>query len=88
MIGQERITRLCAAVPQLAELYNTRVRHYTIMAHTLNVLNQFEKYFANSFNEIAIETFRLLLLLHDIGKTIKYAKQVEKCFKLVMNINL
>lgn len=75
MTGQERISKLCIAVPELAELYNTRVRHYTTMAHALNVHNQFEVYFANSFNEIDIETFRLLLLLHDIGKPIAHKKE-------------
>ena len=72
MTGQERISKLYMAVPELEEFYNARVRHYNIMAHTLNVINQFERYFANHFNEIDTETFRLLLLLHDIGKPIAY----------------
>jgi O-acetyl-ADP-ribose deacetylase (regulator of RNase III) len=72
MTGQERRSQICKAVPQLTELYNTKVRHYSIMAHTLNVMNQFEQYFASSFNETNIETFRLFLLLHDIGKPIAH----------------
>ena len=68
MTGQERISKICIAVPELETLYNARVRHYTIMAHTINVFNQFETYFANKFAGYDIESFRLMLLLHDIGK--------------------
>lgn len=74
MTGKERISKLKMTVPELTELYNAKVRHYTIENHTLNVLNQFEMYFANNFNEINIETFRLLLLLHDIGKSVAHKK--------------
>lgn len=72
MTSQERITELCNVVPSLNELYNSRVRHYTIKAHTLNVINQFEKYYSNNFTEIDIDLFRLVLLLHDIGKSIAH----------------
>lgn len=75
MTGKERISKLYMAVPELTELYKAKVRHYTVEAHTLNVLNQFEKYFSNHFNEMDIETFRLLLLLHDIGKSVAYKKR-------------
>jgi O-acetyl-ADP-ribose deacetylase (regulator of RNase III) len=74
MITQERILNICDKVPALEELYNVQVRHYSIKEHTINVLNQFEKYFSNSFSEIEIEVFRLFLLLHDIGKPIAYKK--------------
>lgn len=74
MTEKERISKLYIAVPELTELYKAKVRHYTVEAHTLNVLNQFEVYFANHFNEMNIETFRLLLLLHDIGKSVAYKK--------------
>jgi O-acetyl-ADP-ribose deacetylase (regulator of RNase III) len=74
MTGKERISKLYMALPELTELYKSKVRHYTVEAHTLNVLNQFEGYFANHFNEMNIETFRLLLLLHDIGKSVAYKK--------------
>lgn len=74
MTGQERLSKIYVAAPELEELYKARVRHYTIMAHTINVYNQFNMYFANHFNEIDIETFRLLLLLHDIGKPIAHKK--------------
>lgn len=56
------------AIPEFEKLYKSRVRHYTIMAHTINVYNQFETYFADKFSGYDIESFRLMLLLHDIGK--------------------
>ena len=74
MTLQERIINICKIVPDLEELYNVQVRHYTIKEHTMNVLNQFEKYFSNSFSEIEIDVFRLFLLLHDIGKPIAHKK--------------
>lgn len=74
MTTQEIITSICERVPALEELYDAQVRHYTIKEHTINVLNQFEKYFANHFSEIEIEVFRLFLLLHDIGKPIAHKK--------------
>jgi O-acetyl-ADP-ribose deacetylase (regulator of RNase III) len=97
MTGQERISQIYKAISELKELYNKRVRHYTIMAHTLNVLNQFEKYFAISFNEIDIETFCLLLLLHDIGKPIahkngnrhnQYAETIDIIAKYQKDLNI
>ena len=72
MTGQERISKIYIAIPELEELYKSRVRHYTIMAHTINVYNQFETYFANKFSDYDIESFRLMLLLHDIGKYTAY----------------
>ena len=74
MTTQERITNICEKVPALEDLYITQVRHYTTKEHTINVLNQFEKYFANHFSEIEIEVFSLFLLLHDIGKPIAHKK--------------
>lgn len=66
------ILNICKAVPMLEELYNARVRHYTIKEHTSNVLNQFETYFANQFSELDIDVFRMFLLLHDIGKPLAH----------------
>ena len=77
MTGEKRITKICDVVPAFKELYNSQVRHYTIKAHTLNVINQFEKYFSNDFAEIDIELFRMILLLHDIGKPIASKKGVK-----------
>lgn len=70
MTGQERISNICRNIPDLEELFNSRVRHYIIKEHTLNVYNQFEKYFSTDFIKVDIELFRLVLLLHDIGKPI------------------
>lgn len=74
MTSQERISVLCEKAPELLMFYKTRVRHYTIERHTINVLNQFERYFSSHFDEMNIEDFRLLLLLHDIGKSVAYKK--------------
>ena len=46
MEGKERINNICIKVPAFTELYNARVRHYIIKEHTINVYNQFEKYFS------------------------------------------
>jgi O-acetyl-ADP-ribose deacetylase (regulator of RNase III) len=72
MTGQERILKICDTVPELTKLYHTRVRHYTVIDHTLNVYNQFDKYFSSKFSETNEEAFRLVLLLHDIGKPLSY----------------
>jgi len=77
MEGKERINNICIKVPALTELYNARVRHYIIKAHTINVYNQFEKYFSKYFLSSKLEEFRLFLLLHDIGKSLAY-KQGNK----------
>ncbi|MEI6821456.1 MAG: macro domain-containing protein [Bacteroidota bacterium] len=68
----QRISEICKSAPGFEELYNARVRHYTIKKHTINVYNQFEIYFSSNFNEIDIDKFRLILLIHDIGKSIAH----------------
>ena len=68
------ILNICKGVPLLEELYNARVRHYTIKEHTSNVLNQFDTYFSNQFSEFDIDVFRMFLLLHDIGKPLAHNK--------------
>lgn len=72
MEGKERINNICIKVPAFTELYNARVRHYIIKEHTINVYNQFEKYFSKYFLLNKLEEFRLFLLLHDIGKSLAY----------------
>lgn len=74
MDGKKRIDKICEKVPALNVLYNARVRHYIIKDHTLNVYNQFVKYFFDSFSKEKREEFILFLLLHDIGKPISYKK--------------
>tara|TARA_R110001632_G_scaffold140960_2_gene257014 strand:- start:1739 stop:2896 length:1158 start_codon:yes stop_codon:yes gene_type:complete len=70
MNGKNRIEDICTKVPAFKELYDARVRHYIIKDHTLNVYNQFERYFLGDFPKTKIEEFTLFLLLHDIGKSI------------------
>lgn len=72
MNGRERISNVCKKVPDFEVLFDTQVRHYTIKSHTLNVLNQFEKYFSGGFDEIDKEIIRLFLIIHDIGKPIAH----------------
>ncbi|MCF6213581.1 MAG: PIN domain-containing protein [Flavobacteriaceae bacterium] len=72
MKGQELIKNICEKVPAYEELFNSRVRHYIIKEHILNVFNQFELYFSKYFIQSKIEEFRLFLLLHDIGKSLAY----------------
>jgi O-acetyl-ADP-ribose deacetylase (regulator of RNase III) len=74
MTSQTRILNICEKVPTFKELFDSQVRHYTIKGHTINVLNQFEKYFASHFSLIEIEIFRLFLILHDIGKPTAHKK--------------
>lgn len=87
MTGQERILNICEKIPAFKELYNARVRHYTIKAHTLNVCNQFDKYFSRLFSEIDIEFFRQLLILHDIGKPIASAN-LNRTNQYIETINI
>lgn len=52
-----------------AKDYFTQVRHYTVEKHTILVSQVFEKYFAlNWKNVLSVEAFRVMLILHDIGK--------------------
>jgi len=74
MNESKKISDICIAAPALSELFKTRVRHYTIEGHTLNVFGQFERYFSNIFSEVNVEVFQLFLLLHDIGKPIAYKR--------------
>ena len=71
------IDQMCDRVPCFSRLYATKVRHYVIREHILNVCNQFERYFAKDFCEIDIEFFRKFLVLHDIGKPIAYEKGIR-----------
>jgi O-acetyl-ADP-ribose deacetylase (regulator of RNase III) len=68
------IDQLCDRVPKLRPLYAQKVRHYVIRTHTLNVCNQFERYFAPSFAGNDIAFFRKFLVLHDVGKPIAQAR--------------
>lgn len=86
MEGKERINNICIKVPAFTELYNARVRHYIIEAHTINVYNQFEKYFSKYFLSNKLEEFRLFLLLHDIGKSLAY-KQGDRDNQYDLTIN-
>lgn len=72
MDGNEFIEEICEKVPEFIPLYGSRVRHYIIRHHIINVYNQFEKYFSIGFDKCDIEWFRLFLILHDLGKSIAY----------------
>ena len=55
---------------ELRDLFNTRVRHYTLKEHTQLVCEQFKKYFQNVEIPISHELMMVFLTLHDIGKPI------------------
>lgn len=52
----------------LANTYAQKVRHYVLEQHTLLVMAEFEKHFANVSLPISRNLFRFMLALHDIGK--------------------
>lgn len=52
----------------LANTYAQKVRHYVLEQHTLLVMGEFEKHFANAPLPISRNLFRIMLALHDIGK--------------------
>ncbi len=51
-------------------IYETQIRHYTLMEHTKLVLSEFDKYFNLMEWNLPIrkESFRTFLAIHDIGK--------------------
>lgn len=60
-------------IPLFKRLYESDSgvwQRYTIEQHTLMVMRQFEKYFAQNFNSplISRDDFRVMLAMHDIGK--------------------
>lgn len=61
---------------QLFELHSGVSDGYSLRKHTLMVMSQFEKYFATSYDSmvLSIEHIRLLLALHDIGKSLAAAE--------------
>lgn len=68
----ERLVEALKTDPKLAHLFESDaglLEGYTIEEHTLFVLHQFERYFSReALPDMKVETFRLLLALHDIGK--------------------
>jgi hypothetical protein len=56
------------SISDLKQCYQQKVRHYTIEHHTLLVINEFEKYFAQIELPLNKNLIRLMLALHDIGK--------------------
>ncbi|MFC2084011.1 hypothetical protein ACFLS9_03055 [Bacteroidota bacterium] len=68
------ISNLCQLDNRLRELFATKIRHYALYNHTLAVLNEFNKYFANWILKdiLSRDKMRLFLALHDIGKPFAY----------------
>lgn len=81
---EELITAIEVEMPELEELYNTRVRHYVLKKHTLLVCEQFEQY-AFDFNQkiLNLDLMRIILALHDIGKAIDRTSQHDHTLSLV-----
>lgn len=59
---------------ELDKLYQTKVRHYTLLHHTALVYTQYLKYRWPSLPEKLNDLFKFFLLLHDIGKPIAFEK--------------
>ena len=70
----ERLLAFCNQVPALRSALSIRVRHYTVEQHTLLVLKQFERYFAQVELSVSRDLFRIMLALHDSGKGIAFSK--------------
>ncbi len=72
----------CPYMKALYTLDSGVSERYTLREHTLMVMAQFEKYFANDYDLSAItkDNFRILLALHDIGKSLaaKDGKKFEQ----------
>ncbi|WP_296622588.1 DarT ssDNA thymidine ADP-ribosyltransferase family protein, partial [Marivirga sp.] len=64
----QSIEELCDVLPQYITTYDSKVRHYILRDHTNIVLNQFDRYFSNKFNDKERELIRFFLIIHDIGK--------------------
>ena len=64
----QSIEELCDIFPEYVPIYDSRVRHYILRDHTNIVLNQFDRYFSNNFNDKEKELIRFFLIIHDIGK--------------------
>lgn len=64
------IDSICKIKPSLKQLYDAKVRHYTIQKHTTLVINEFDKHFSSLNFGLDITSFRAFLALHDIGKPI------------------
>jgi hypothetical protein len=82
------VTLLLLKEKGLSNLFESKVRHYTLENHTILVCNVFEKYFTDkqSFG-ISIGLFRTLLLLHDIGKPEAFTKgNKDNQYKFTENI--
>ena len=68
------IDELCEMHPKYLEVYDSKVRHYKLKEHTNIVLNQFDLYFSNYFDDDEKCFFRFFLILHDIGKPTAFKK--------------
>ena len=69
----ERLLAFCNQVPELKNALSIRVRHYTVEQHTLLVLKQFERYFAQVELSVSRNLFRIMLALHDSGKGLAFS---------------
>ena len=64
---------------------------YTIRQHTAMAMRQFEKYFNNDAFEkyqpygIAVDMFRIVLALHDIGKHLSFVYHGEETYEHTLN---
>jgi hypothetical protein len=83
----QSIKSLVTELPEYKPIYETKVRHYKLVDHTNLVLNQFDKYFINSFDEIYCNLFKFFLIIHDIGKP-KAFKKGDKNKQYVYSVEI
>ena len=69
----ERLLAFCIQVPESRSALSIMVRHYTVEQHTLLVLKQFERYFAQVELSVSRNLFRIMLALHDSGKGLAFS---------------
>jgi len=68
VLPEKLIDSICEIKPNLKQLYDAKVRHYTIKKHTTLVISEFDKHFSSINMKFDKASFRVFLALHDIGK--------------------
>lgn len=68
------IWKLISLDSELETYFKTKIRHYTLLEHTVLVYKQYLKYRWSVLPEKFRKLFSIFLLLHDIGKPIAFLK--------------
>jgi len=68
VFNPQELINCLKSMNNLDEVYQQKVRHYTLERHTLLVMNEFERHFSQIDLPTNKNLFRLMLALHDIRK--------------------